>query len=243
MDLFGWHAIFLLMLGFGVVIVVLVRLYLVETVVRDLSRIRPRALVASYATLLGSRYFLLCSIVMAGSVGAIYASATVLPFVLMDRVGLSPTHFGLGMLLQSGGFVTGSLVVRSVLHRYGALRLVPVGLLFITIGSLGLAIGLRLWEPTYPLVMVPAAIYTFGIAFVMPSMMTASLAPYPHMAGAASSMSGFFQMGGGLLGGMAAALMDDPVHALATVIPVMGLTAIVAFLAWRLVPEPPPQAL
>ena len=69
-------------------------------------------------------------------------------------------------------------------------------------------------------------------------MTTASLAAYPHMAGAAASMNGFFQMGGGLVGGIAAAIVGTPVIAMATVIPVMGMTAILSWLWWRTLPEP-----
>ena len=70
----------------------------------------------------------------------------------------------------------------------------------------------------------------------MPAMSTAALAPFPQIAGAAASMSGFFQMGGGLIGGGVAALMGEPVLAMATVIPCMGLVAIVSWVLWRLIP-------
>jgi DHA1 family bicyclomycin/chloramphenicol resistance-like MFS transporter len=75
-----------------------------ETVLRDLSRISPSALVRSYGALLANRYFMLSSLVVAGTSGALYAQATVLPFIMMDRVGLTPSQFGIGMLAQSGMF-------------------------------------------------------------------------------------------------------------------------------------------
>ena len=238
MELFGWHAIFLLMLAAGVTVMLVVHFCMAETVERDLSRIRPRVLAGSYARLLTDPYFMLCSIVMAGAVGALYTQATVLPFILMDRIGLTPTQFGMGMLMQSGSFFAGALVVRQLMGRISAFQLVPVGLVFIGIGSLALAVGLHLFEPSFINVMGPVAFYAFGIAFVMPAMLTASLAAFPHMAGAASSMSGFFQMGGGLLGGTAAALIGDPVTAMTVVIPTMGLMAILSWAFWRRLPEP-----
>jgi MFS transporter, DHA1 family, multidrug resistance protein len=42
MELAGWQAIFLLMLAMAVIILLVTRFAMVETVVRDLSRIRPR---------------------------------------------------------------------------------------------------------------------------------------------------------------------------------------------------------
>ncbi|TKT82949.1 multidrug effflux MFS transporter [Aquamicrobium sp. LC103] len=238
MELFGWHAIFVFMLLMGFAIIVVARIFMVETVERDLSRIRPRALAHSYGSLLRSGYFLTSSLVLAGSLGALYTQATVLPFILMNRVGLSPTEFGFGMLMQSGMFFVGSLVVRQLMRRYGAYRIVPLGLVCMAVGSIALAVLLRVTEPTFLTVMGPVACYAFGIAFIMPAMSTASLAPFPHIAGAAAALGGFFQMGGGLVGGGIAALFGDPVMAMATIIPCMGLLAIVAWLVWRRLPEP-----
>jgi len=238
LTLFGWHAIFVFMLIAGVVIILVVRFSMVETVARDLSRIHPAALMRSYRKLLTDPYFTMCSLVLGGGIGAIYALATILPFILIDEAGLTPTEFGLGMLMQSGSFFFGSLVVRRMMRRMGAYRLVPIGLVFIACGSLACAASLSLLEPTFLSVMLPVGIFVFGNAFTMPAMTTASLAGYPHMAGAAASMNGFFQMGGGLAGGIAAAIIGDPVVAMATVIPAMGVTAVLAWLYWRTLPEP-----
>jgi DHA1 family bicyclomycin/chloramphenicol resistance-like MFS transporter len=232
----GWQAIFVVMALFGLGVMLLVRFAMAETVVRDLSRFRPRALTRSYGTLLSHPGFVLSSLVMAGSVGALYTQATILPFILMDRVGLTPVQFGLGMLFQSLSFFFGSVCMRLLMKRASAYSLVPFGLAMMAIGSIAFVVGLRIWEPSFLGVMGPVAVYTFGIALVLPAMSTAALAPFPQIAGAAASMSGFFQMGGGLIGGGVAALIGEPVLAMATVIPCMGLIAIVSWVLWRLIP-------
>lgn len=238
MELFGWHAIFLLMVFMGCLIVLVTVTGMRETVARDPSRLRPRQLLRSYGTVLATPYFTLASLTIAGSAGALYVLASVLPFVMMEKVGLSPTQFGAGMLIQSGSYLVGSLALRQLISRFGAFRLVPVGLVCIGVGSLSLAIGLRLSEPTFLNVMLPVGIYAFGIAYIMPAMSTAAMAPFPRNAGAASAMMGFFQMGAGLFGGACTALVGDPVTAVATIIPIMGMIAISSWLAWRSLPEP-----
>lgn len=238
MELFGWHAIFLLMVIGGCGIVAMALFAMRETVTRDLSRIRPTAILRSYATLLGSRYFMLSGLIIGGTTGALYTLATVLPFVLIERAGLTATQFGLSMLMQSGSFFMGSVAVRFVMPRLGSRRLVPIGLGLIAIGSIGLAVLLRITEPTFWTAMGPIAFFAFGIAFVMPSMTTASLAPFPHIAGAAAALSGFMQMGGGLLGSFVAVLIGDPVIAISTVIPAMGLMALACWFAFRRLPDP-----
>lgn len=238
MELFGWHAIFALMLLLGIAIVVVIHFALVETVARDMSRVRPGAVVRSYSQLLRSGYFMSSGLALGGAIGAFYTLAVVLPFILMGRLGLSPTQFGLGMLLQSGAFFSGSLVVRRAMGIYGAYRIMPAGLAFIAAGSIALAVLLRVAEPTFITVMGPVALYAFGAAFIMPAMSTASLAPFPHIAGAAAALGGFLQMGGGLVGGLLAGLFTDPVTAIATVVPGLGLLAIICWVWWRSLPEP-----
>ena len=238
MELAGWHAIFLLMVVIGFVLIVTVHLALVETVRRDLSRVRPGALLKSYGLLLSTPYFVLCGVVMGASIGTLYTQATVLPFLLMNRVGLTATQFGLSMLIQTAGYLLGAVMVRIMIRRMGALRLVPIGLTCVGAGSALLFTLLRLYEPSLLSVMGPVALSTFGIAFVAPALNTAALAPFPKNAGAAASLSGFLQMGGGLAGGTICAMLRDPAFAMATVIPAMGIISIIAWALWRRLPEP-----
>ena len=238
MEFFGWHAIFIVMFAAGAGIALVVYTSLRETVVRDLSRVQPKALVGSYGTLLKSRYFLYSAIVVGGTTGAIYAQATALPFILMTRVGMTPSQFGFGMLMQSGFYILGNIVVRRLLPRMGAQALVPIGLCFTAVGISALFGLLMFTDPTFLKVMGPIACASFGLAFIIPAMTTASLAPFPHMAGAASAMAGFFQMGTGMLGGLLITAFGDPVIGLAIVVPVMGTASILCWFLWRRLPEP-----
>ncbi|MDX1730962.1 MAG: Bcr/CflA family drug resistance efflux transporter, partial [Aurantimonas coralicida] len=176
----------------------------------------------------------------------LYTLATVLPFVLIERAGLTPTEYGIGMLGQSGMFFSGSLVMRYLMTRTSAYRLVPVGLGFIAAGAVSIALSIAFLPVTYLSIMAPVGLYAFGIAFVMPAMTTASLAPFPHMAGAASAMMGFIQMGAGLVGGAICAAIGEPVLATQIVIPALGVIAIGAYAVYRArphlaEPEPAPE--
>ncbi|WP_246040002.1 multidrug effflux MFS transporter [Sulfitobacter sabulilitoris] len=236
LPILGWRSIFVLMalIGFGVIAVAVFAMK--ETVVADRSRLNFRALGQSYAMLLTNRHFLTTATVMGGALGALYAQATFLPFILMGAVGLGAAQFGVGMLLQSGSFFVGSLVVRSLMQRMKSDDLVPIGLGFIALGSVGMVSSL-IWTPSFLGVMIPVGIYAFGIAFVMPAMSTAALAPFGRNAGAAASMLGFFQMGSGLLMGSLGAAMGDAVIAMAILIPIMGAAACVAYVLYRRMPE------
>lgn len=229
LDLSGWHAIFVVMVFFGLGVIGVTLASMRETTIPDPRLIHPRALLASYCRILASRRFVSTSLTLGGSVGALYTLATVLPFVLIDRAGLTPTQYGLGMLAQSGLFFLGSVTMRALIGKVSAYRLVLPGLCFIGAGSLALALSITLLPLSYLSIMVPVGLYAFGIAFVMPAMTTSALSQYPDIAGAAAAMLGFVQMGMGLLGGLACAAIGEPVTATAIVIPTLGAIAIAAY--------------
>ena len=235
LPVFGWRSIFVLMTVLGLIVICVAIFSMKETVVRDTSRLNFRALAGSYRMLLTNRRFLSASFVIGGALGAIYAQATFLPFILMRDVGLSPSQFGLSMLAQSGAFFTGSLLVRRLMTVYGSERIVLPGLLFIATGSVGTA-TLLIWPPSFLHVMIPVAIYSFGISFVMPSMSTAALAPFGKAAGAAASLLGFIQMGSGLVVGSIGALLGDALFAMGLLIPMMGATACLCYGIYKRMP-------
>lgn len=233
LGLFGWQSIFLLMVGFAAMACVTVQFFMAETVTPDPSKGRLKPILAAYRALLSDSRFVSSTIVIAGAVGALYAWATMLPFVLVNEVGLTPTEFGIGMLMQSGLFFSGTVTVRLLMRRFTPEALVPVGLVFIGSASLVLAYTMHMLSPSFLSVMVPIGIYAFGIAFVMPYMMTAAMAPFPEIAGTASAMMGFIQMGSGLLGGALAAAVGAPALALGTIIPGFGLVCILSYVWYR----------
>lgn len=232
LEFFGWHAIFLVMILQGAAIVTMMLFFFRETGKPDRSLIRPRKLAQSYISLLKQPHFLFSSLVITGATGALYTSATILPFILMSRVGLSPSMFGLGMLLQTGFYISGGLIYRMLMHRLTSFHMSVIGLCCTCTASLILAVLLRIYDPTYLLVMLPMGLYVMGIAFLSPQMTTAALAPFPHIAGSASALMGFFQMGGGLVGGILSAAMGDPVLAMATLLPFMGLLSLISYILW-----------
>lgn len=240
LPVFGWRSIFVLMAVLGLIVICVAIFAMKETVVRDTSRLNFRALAGSYRMLLTNRRFLSASFVIGGALGAVYAQATFLPFILMRDVGLTPSQFGMSMLAQSGAFFTGSLLVRRLMTVYGSERIVLPGLLFIATGSIGTA-TLLIWPPSFLHVMIPVAIYSFGISFVMPTMSTAALAPFGKMAGAAASLLGFIQMGSGLVVGSIGALIGDALFAMGLLIPMMGATACLCYGIFKRMPPLAPE--
>ena len=232
LTVLGLRAIFATMAAFGFLVILVTALWLRETTPGPRTRPKLGAMAQVYAAILSEPRFLAATTVFAAAVGALYAQATFLPFILMGHVGLTPAQFGLGMLFQTGAYFLACLAARPLMERFGAERLVLPGVLLCALGGAALTL-LLVREPSFLGVMGPVAIYACGIGFVMPAMMTAAMAPFPRAGGAAASMMGFIQMGAGLVVGSLGALMGDPVRAMGTLIPMMGLVCCLGYLAYR----------
>lgn len=229
---FGWQSIFVALAIMSITALGTVLFLLVETTVPDPSKLNPTILVKNYLTLLGDRRFICACLVMAGSVGALYAQATMLSFILINEVGLTPTQFGLSMLMQSGAYFLGSVALKYVTPKLGDRRCAVIGLWFCGIGGILIALSVLCLTPSLLTIMGPVSVTTFGIAFVTPYIITASLAPFPHIAGSASAMIGFMQMAAGFLAGVIAALIGSPLIGFGIVIPAMELLAVVGYLGF-----------
>ncbi|TRB04817.1 Bcr/CflA family efflux MFS transporter [Agrobacterium tumefaciens] len=232
---FGWKSVFFLMAGLGAIAIVSVLVFLRETTIPDKSLIRPHRLLTAYGTLLTEPRFLLAALVLGGSIGALYAQATMLTFILIGEVGMTPTAFGIGMLMQTGAYFFGSIALRYIAPRLGDRRSVMLGLCFSGAGGLLILLSVFLIPPSFFSIMAPVAVATVGIALLTPSMVTAALAPFPHIAGSASAMMGFIQMGSGFAGGAAASLIGSPLTGFGIIIPVMEFTAIASYIGFRIV--------
>ena len=227
---FGWQSVFFLMVGFGMLACGSVALFMLETAVPDRRRAKPRYLLGAYLELICDSRFVSTSLVIAGAVGALYTQATMLPFILIGKVGLTPTQFGMGMLMQSGSYFLGSVMLRYVARRLAGESCVRLGLTLVGLGAAMVALSVQLLEPSFLSIMLPVAVATMGIAFVTPHMTTSGLFPFPHIAGSAAALMGFIQMGAGFLGGVIAALIGKPLLAFGTVIPGMGLISILGYI-------------
>ena len=229
----GWHAVFVLMILLGLASGSTALFALKETIVPDPSRLRPVAIGRAYASILKNREFVSATAVVAGGIGTFFAMAPMLPFALIDTVGLTPTEFGFAMLFQSGTFLAGSLAFRLLMRWLTPRQLVVPGLGFIVAGSISLAIAPHLLGASLLTIMLPVALIAFGIGLKMPFMMMAGLRPFPHIAGQAAAMTGFLQIGAGLVGATVGGWVGSPVLAVSTVIPAMGLIAATAYFVYR----------
>lgn len=231
LQFFSWQAVFYVMMGLGLVATLAV-FTMPETGVPDKGRARPAMVFSTYGALITDLRFLLPAMVVAGSVGALYTQATMLPFILIDMAGLTPAQYGFSMLMQTGFYFIGSVLLRFTAPRLGGHGSVVVGLMACGTGALLMFIFSRFFSPDLLTVMVPISFTSLGIAFLTPHIVTISLAHVAKVAGSASAMMGFLQMGAGFAMGLAGALFASPLMAYGTLLPLMHLVAITSYVIY-----------
>ena len=230
----GWQPIFLVMVIYGLVLVALLALFVPETNhTPDRAQARPRRALRNYARLLSDARFMRPSLVIGFTLGGIYTLAAILPFVLIERVGLSPVGFGIAMICQTGSFMAGSMVTGRLLRRVKADALIPFGLAIVMVAAAAMVVATRVYPASAVATMLPVAVWAFGIALLLPGGTTSALSGFPQMAGAASALMGFLQIGGGLLGTTLGSAFAVPGEAFTLVVPGLALMGLMSFLLLR----------
>jgi DHA1 family bicyclomycin/chloramphenicol resistance-like MFS transporter len=154
-----------------------------------------------------------------------------LAFVLIDMVGLSPVQFGMAFLVSVASSVSGALANSWLMRRVELRASISIGMGFILLAGAFYGIGLSIMPAGVVSVMLPAGLWSFGVALVMPAVMMMAMEDFAHMAGSAAALFGFMQMGGGLLGSTAAALLlPDALTAIRVIMPFLAGAGLVLWL-------------
>jgi DHA1 family bicyclomycin/chloramphenicol resistance-like MFS transporter len=226
----SWRLLFVLMALYGAGLFLLVWRFPETNTRRDPLAIRPYALLGNYRMLLTSRAFMGQVVLTAFAVGGFYTAQTLTPFILMGRLGLSSTNFGMLTASLMVSYLIGALATNRLLRYLPPRRLVALGASFVMMAALALAVGLRFGVGIAE-VIGPMCLWLFGLAFVMPGVTTAALGLFPRNAGSASALMGSLQMAMGFVGAALCGLSANSTAALALVPPVFGLIGGTVYLA------------
>ncbi|HYD70685.1 multidrug effflux MFS transporter [Azospirillum sp.] len=236
---FGWRANFVTLAVIAVAVLAATATLLRETNVhRDAEALRPSRLLTNYLRLFRDRGFGGHALTAACTYSGIFAFISGSSFVLIERVGLSPAAYGLSFAVVVLGYTAGSFLAGRLTLRVGGHRMVRLGTAVSSVGGLvGAALA---WSGivSVPAIVLPLFVFNLGAGLTLPNAMAGAVGPYPTMAGLASALLGFAQMGLAAVVGILVGHLHD-----GTSRPMMGAVALVALGAaafHRLLVTPPP---
>lgn len=228
----GWRMTFVAVSALGLILAVWYAIHLRET--HATSRRTSLAIgpvFAAYWKLLVDMDFLRPATVVTCITAGLFGFFAAAPAVLMGGIGLSAVEMGLFFAATVPIVFAAGLLVPRFSRRWGAQRMVQVGV------ALALAGGVLTWMAS---VLDTANLMTFavgicvfllGMGMANPLSTALALAPFGAQAGSASAMLGFLQMSGAALGATLVTKLNgaSSMATLGLVIAAFQLLALVAF--------------
>lgn len=237
---FGWRAIFWLMAGFGVLLIVLVQFRLPETNgperragvnIGDYFRAYGRVLADAPAW----------GYLLAGglSYAAMFAYITGAPFVYIEVFNVDPAYFGLFFAVNVIGLTLGNWLNSRFVDRLGYLPMLGIGTAVSAAGVLALLICALTAAGGLIAVAVTLFVAIAPVGMNGANAIAGMLNLYPKNAGAASALFGVSQFGFGAVAGILVGVFytGTPV-AMALAMMTMAAGALVAWLWLRLLVHP-----
>jgi len=227
----GWPAIFWTYSAIAVALFVTVAAGLRETAT-SLSATTPAQVARRFHEILGDRRFVAPFLLLLGSQMAIICWVSNSAFALV-REGVSARAYGLMFAGVMLGQIAGAWTSSRLVLRLGIARLLRAGgRLALAGGGVAAALawaGVEHWTAT----VVPFAVLLFGTALIIPNASALALSPFPHAAGAGSSLMGALGFAcGALVSALLGAAFDGTPRPMASA---AALAALGVFVCERMV--------
>ena len=192
---FGWRSTFVASLAFAAVLAVVVGLLLPETLkARSREPLSLLAIIKGFGTLLQNRAYRVYVGLTALAYGGLFAFISGSSFVLIGIHGLTPAQYGLSFGFGVLGFILGTILAQRLVGRRGMDGVIALGVACLAGGGLAMLLCVLTGFAGPFGVIVPMALYAYGVGLTMPQAQASAMMPFPDRAGAASSFTGLCQM-------------------------------------------------
>ncbi len=194
-DLIGWKAVFMLGGGLGVLVLLAVHTGLPETLVPTNRPTTVAGMLGDFIRLLREPAFVGFAVQGGFSMAVFFSFLAAAPYVMIIVLERPPSEYGLMFILISASFMAGNFLAARVSRRVGIERM-------IVMGSIGTVVGAALILGLVPMVyatpwalFIPMMLVAFAQGTSIPNSLAAVISINPEIAGAASGLAGFIQMG------------------------------------------------
>lgn len=194
----NWNAVFLFLVGYGLLLWLLCLRLLPEThPLAARSVFRPMPLMRTYLEILRDWRFGLLVVASGGNFGGQFLYISSAPSYVERFLGLGSFGYAWYFVPMIAGMILGSFASSRLAARISAEACIQRGYAVMAVAMLlNIAYNLVDRTPSVPWAVLPNFVYAFGVALAFPPMNVLMLDRYPQHRGAASSVQAF---GGGVL--------------------------------------------
>ncbi|MDO4440743.1 MAG: multidrug effflux MFS transporter [Moraxella sp.] len=231
-----WHTIFWFLAAYGMLIIILTKLFLKETLAPENRNHQPISqTLIGYFDLLKDKTFTVPAVAAGVLQGSFFIYLSISSVLFMENYGLSEENFAIAFGANAFGFIALTQVNQFLVKRFRLVQLLRFGAL-VQFGSaaclllLGLMFG---GSANFALVFAAIFCCIAGLGLTQPNAGAIALAFQKKRAGMAAAMQGALQFSVGIFGGLLLSLFDtNPVVKLG--ITATLLTAIGTWLVYRI---------
>lgn len=225
---YDWHSVFYLVAFIASIMLALLLYLLPETLQEPVPFTGTRNLLKSYFALLLNPIFRGYGLSVAFVSVVFFSFISAAPEIMVSVLKRPATEYGYYFISVPLGFMIGNYITRHYGRRFGIHRMIDYGSRISIFGIL-LAIVLHRLGFHHPAALFfPIALAIFGNGVTLPNAQAGAINAAPKMAGSASGLTGFMQMGFSAVAAQAVALIFNgtvyPMLALMLVASVLSLT-------------------
>ena len=231
----SWQLTLLMNALYGAITLAFIALKFEETLARrDPTATRPAQVLRNWYAVLANPTFRAWTALTCCTYGGLFVVLAGSSFVFINLLGTSRIAYGVILATSSLAYISGTLLCRRLLLRFGLRGAVRRGAWLSLAGGISMAalslMGVRaVWA-----IMLPQLLFALGHGIHQPCGQAGVVGPFPDKAGTAASLSGFAMMttafGVGLMLGHAPADSVYPVT-----LGVASFSIVLALVAWTLV--------
>ena len=195
-TLFGWEAIFAFTAVLSFAICAWALLDLPETRNLSLAPNSERHFRADLAALAASPRFFGYALCAGLGSAPFFSFLGAAPHVVVSMLGRTSAEYGLWFFVPSIGFMAGNFAVSRLTTRFGIDALIRWGIALTIAGCLlnvSVYVALPGWEMFT--IFLPQIVIGFGNGLLLPTSIAGAVSIRPQVAGTASGVTGFVQMG------------------------------------------------
>jgi len=195
----GWRAIFVVTSVFGAVVLLLTTLRLPETNTARQALPGLGGFFSGYPLLLRSLPFNAYAWQHAASTGIWFSFVGGAPFLISGILGLPSQVWGEWFIISAAAFMAGNFLAGRFSERLGLDRSILTGTLITFAGVLSLFTGALMGLLSPASLFLPVSLLSLGQGLSMPNALAGVVSVNPRIAGTASGLSGFLQLGTGAI--------------------------------------------
>lgn len=192
-EYYGWRILFY-GIGFAATLVLIAYKMLLPETLKTKMPFSAGNILRTYGSMFKDPIFLLYGLVTSFMLAGFFAYITSSSYLYIDEFGLSRIEFGtvtgIGMVTNAAAH----LVVGQLIARFGAHKVLRVGISFVTTSAITMAWMTFLDVQSAYILLAPVLLYNLALGFTFPPTAAMALERFRHVSGAASAFLAAFRM-------------------------------------------------